>query len=618
MRLGRIARARFAVLVVLGAASLAAAAPAGASWQETAKVPSSGAPGFPFNIAAGLSEDGGGAMAYRSADDLVVATREQAGGAWALKSFSELGFGLEDMDLDMNAAGDIVVGWFAQDDFATVAYKPAGGAWEAHKVLDNNANGDGGVDVAINTAGTAIVAWNAGKSTPSPTDEIRAVIRPKAGPWPATNGYAVAASEPHGGAEVFAIGCGGPAVAIDDLGRVLAAWSSVYGSFDLLFEEPGFCGVRTTIWNGASWTAPNDLTPRPAIGFKATTDQPAPSAGTPDADADPVSGKLNLAFRYSADSYDFNEEEFFNDEGWSNVVYGGTVAGGPTGGVESSVIGAIGELAVAVNGSHAAVASWEFDGQPEGQWSTRSVVGASGTGLALTPLGTAPERRHPTAAIGGDGRPFIGFQDLTGSKSALAWTASPSQALCPPRTILAPTASAPSAAANAAGDGIVAAANATGLYYADYSSDTAGCGGSEPGGGGGGPIPSQAGPPAPEPLSNKVTVKAPKSLPDGKVEVVVAVPGAGSLGLKGTAKVDSADLARASAKKTIVVTQKSAKATKAGKLTFKLAPNSKAAKVVKKQGKLSAKLAITFTPSGGSAATTTKTVVFKAPKKSGK
>ncbi|HEX3239840.1 MAG TPA: hypothetical protein VHR18_06870 [Solirubrobacterales bacterium] len=37
-----------------------------------------------------------------------------------------------------------------------------------------------------------------------------------------------------------------------------------------------------------------------------------------------------------------------------------------------------------------------------------------------------------------------------------------------------------------------------------------------------------------------------------------------------------------------------------------------------KRGKLSAKLAIIFTPSGGSAATTTKTIFFKAPKKSGK
>lgn len=604
------------MLLAVAAAALVAAAPAGAAWQETAKVPGTGAPAFPNGTATGISADGGAAIAYRNGNDIVVATREAAGGAWALKSFSELGAGLEDLALDMNPAGDLVVAWEAEDDFVTAAYKPAGGVWEAHKVLDNNANLDGEVDVSINTAGTAVVAWEGGKSTPTPTDEIRTVIRAKAGPWPATNGFVVAASEPHGGAEVLAITCSGPTVAIDDLGRVLAAWSSIYGSFDLLFEEPGFCGVRTTIWNGASWTAPSDLTPRPAIGFGATTDQPAPSAGTPVADADPVSGKLTLAFRHSADSYDFDEEEFFNDSGWSNAVYGGTVAGGPTGDVESSVIGAIGELAVAVNGGHAAVASWEFDGQFEGQFSTRSVVGASGIGLALTALSTALDPRNPTATIGGDGRPFIAFEDLTGSNAALAWTGPPNQALCPPRTILAPTTSAPSAAANAAGDGIVAVANATGLYYADYSADTAGCGGSEPGGGGGGgPSPS---PPAPELPSNKATVKAPKSLPDGKVEVVVTVPGAGSLVLKGTAKVDSADLARASTKKTIVVTQKSAKATKAGKMTFKLAPSSKASKVVEKRGKLSAKLAITFTPSGGSAATTTKTVVFKAPKQSGK
>jgi hypothetical protein len=247
-------------------------------------------------------------------------------------------------------------------------------------------------------------------------------------------------------------------------------------------------------------------------------------------------------------------------------------------------------------------------------------VGASGTGLALTPLSTALDPRNPTAAIGGDGRPFIGFRDLTGSDSAPVWTGPPNQALCPPRTILAPASSAPSAAANAAGDGIVAVANNTGLYYADYSADGLACDGSGGGGGGAGGGSPPAGPPSgpPAPPSNDAKPQAPKSLSDGKIEIAIVFPGPGSVVLKGIAKVDSADLARASAKKTIVVTQKSAKVTKAGKLTFKLAPTSQAAKVVRKKGKLSAKLAITFTPSGGSAATRTKTVTFRAPKKSRK
>ena len=624
MRLGGIARARIAVVLATAAAVLVAAVPAGAAWQEAAKVPGTAAPAFPNGTATGLSDDGGAALAYRSGNDIVVATRETAGGAWALESFSELAIGLEGLALDMNPAGDLVVGWEADGDFITAAYKPAGGAWEAPIVLDNNANGNGEVDVAINTAGAAVIAWEAGKSTPSPTDEIRTVIRAKAGPWPATNGYVVAASEPSGGAETFEIDCSGPTVAIDDLGRVLAAWSSPYGSFDLLFSEPGFCGVRKTIWNGSTWTA-SDLTPRPAIGFEATIDQPAPSASTPVADADPVSGKLTLAFRYSADSYDFDEEEFFSDSGWSNVVYGGTVASGPTGAVESDSLGAIGDLAVAANGGHATVASWEWDGQFEGNYATRSVVGASGSGLALTPLSSALDPRNPAAAIGGDGRPFLAFEDLTGSNSALVWTGPPGQVLCPPLTLLSPTTSAPSAAANAAGAGIVAIANNTGLYYADYGADTADCnggnggggGGGEGGGGGGGGGAPPSPPSPPAPPSNAIEIKAPKSLSDGKVEVAVSFPGAGAVVLKGTAKVAAADLARASAKKTIVVTQKSAKVAGSGKTVFKLAPTSKAAKLVKKKGKLAAQLAITFTPAGGSAATTTRPIVFKAAKKSG-
>ncbi len=608
--------------------SLALAASASAAWQATTKVPSSGAVADFTAPAVGLAGNGAASILYRDGSDMYVASRESAAGAWTRKQLWPEAGGSRSLVLDMNAAGDAVAAYRLSDGsgFVGVAYKPAGGAWEANAFLDNSAGSSSGqVDVEINSAGTAIVAWGSTKAGSPVKNQVRVAFKTKAGSWPALNGYSTAVDETADWTgDVYAVSCGGPAVAIDDLGRVFVAYASPYASFNALFDEPVVCGVRTALWNGSTWSAPSDLTPRPPIGYESGSTEAAPDVSTPVASADSASGKLSLAFRFSADAYDQDAEEFFNDQGWSTAIYGGTVAAGVSGGpLETPSIGAIGELAVEAQGTHAALASYCLRRPVRRRISWRAAAPASaGSPFGIGPL-LSKDLKQPGAAIGGDGRPFYVFEDPAGANSALAWTGPAGQALCAVRTLLAPTTSSVAVAANGGGDGIAAVGNNTGLYYADFLAAEPGC---EPGGGGGGGWRNQPGgegnPPAPPgppaPPSHAITVKAPKSLTDGKVELAIAFPGPGKVVLKGTAKVASSDLARAAATKTIVVTQKNATVKGAGKVIFKLVPNSSAKKVIKKKGKLSAKLAIVFTPSSGGSATTIKTIVFKAPKKSGK
>jgi hypothetical protein len=608
------------VFGVAAVVSLALVASASASWQLTTKVPSSGAVADFTSPAVGLADNGAASILYRDGADMYVASRQSGVAAWTRKQLWPEAGGSRSLVLDMNAAGDAVAAYRLSDGggFVGVAYKPAGGPWEANAFLDNSAGSSGGqVDVEINSAGTAIVAWGSTKAGSPIKNQVRVALRTKAGSWPALNGYATAVDETADWTgNVYAVPCAGPAAAIDDLGRLFIAYASPYASFNALFDEPVVCGVRTALWNGSTWSAPSNLTPRPPIGYESGSTEAAPDVGTPVASADSASGKLTLAFRFSADGYDQEEEEFFNDQGWSTAVYGGTVAAGVSGGpLETPSIGAIGELAVGAQGTHATLATTAFDGQFEGEF-----LASGGSGVAGSPFGIGPlmskDLKLPGAAVGGDGRPFYVFEDPVGANSALAWTGPAGQALCPVRTLLAPTTSSVAVAANGGGDGIAAVGNNTGLYYADFLAAEPGCGPGGGGGGDGGNPPAPPGPPTPP--GNAITVKAPKSLSDGKVELAITFPGAGKVALKGTAKVDSSDLARAATTKTIVVTQKNATVKGAGKVIFKLAPNSSAKKVVKKKGKLSAKLAIVFTPSGGSARTETRTIVFKAPKRSGK
>jgi hypothetical protein len=137
----------------------------------------------------------------------------------------------------------------------------------------------------------------------------------------------------------------------------------------------------------------------------------------------------------------------------------------------------------------------------------------------------------------------------------------------------------------------------------------AGSGGGGGGGGGGGTTTTPSGggtPPPPTPPSNVFSLPS-RKLSSTLITYTVQVPGAGTLKVVATAKVG---------RKTITGASISAHVSGGGKVTVKLRLSAKArAALAKAHGrKLKFTVKFTFTPTGGSARTVSKTVTIVAPK----
>jgi hypothetical protein len=618
-----LARMRVPALVTLLALAAAPAASA-AGWEEPATIPGSSGSSASSTTGVGLADDGAAAVAWIEGglQDLHVATRDSAGGAWTIHDLDD---GVEPgvPALAMNAAGDLVIAWVPNDGFIHAAYKPAGGPMEATAELDDDTLSGSPPGVSINSHGDAVVGWGAGVTTPAPTDQIRAVVRTKTGPWPATNDYEIAASQPAEGGEQNAISCGGPAAAIDDQGRALLTWSSDYGSFDrvtnnTVHTELYVCGVRAALWSGNTWGAPIDVTFRPDIGYNRTSGgTPAPDAGVPSADADPVTGKLLIAFRANDDAIVENPQtetggsyDFEYEEGWETKVASGSVAAGPATPQSIGALGWYGQPQAGAGFGYGAVAS------PESDQDFFTPIHSLRAGGAL--LGSAPGfsplssdlARDGDVDVGGDGRVFAVFEmAVNNSREVRAWSGPAGQAPVGPVVVLSPSSSAPGVAANCHGDAIAAAASGSSVTYAEYLSGAGGaCGSSPPPDGPGNP----GGGGNDAPPSNVVTIaRKPSAAGNGTVTLRLDLPGAGELDILGRASVATAR------RKKIVVTRKSLSVKAAGTVTVKLKATKAAKKKLKKKRRLKTSLAITFSPTGGTPATIKRSVTFKLkrPKK---
>jgi hypothetical protein len=114
--------------------------------------------------------------------------------------------------------------------------------------------------------------------------------------------------------------------------------------------------------------------------------------------------------------------------------------------------------------------------------------------------------------------------------------------------------------------------------------------------------------------------KKKKNAKNGSATLTVNVPGPGTLSLVGVSsgKGAKASVSAAKAKKPKkpknVVKPASATATAAGAISLAIKPTGAAKKYLKAKGALSAKVAVTFTPTGGSANTVTTTVPLKLAK----
>lgn len=634
-------RSVYAMMAVVAAAVaglFAIAAPASADWGATTKVSGSSFVGTAVPIAAGMADDGAAAVAYLDSSDLYVASRESAGGAWTRTLIWPDANNSHDLVLDMNPAGDAVIAYRLGDGngFVGVAYKPAEGSWGANAFLDNATRGStasGRLDAAINSSGTAIVAWSATALGSPPQGQIRTVIRSKAGPWPALNGYQTAFTEDlnTGGSGTSLACASGPATAIDDTGRAIIAWADAYGSFDAQFTQPYVCGIRTKGWNGSAWSATNAVTPRPAVGYQSSSTIDAPSVGKLAMSSDPASGKLTLGFVYNPDSYDDTNDRYFTT-GWGTQIYGGTVSASPIGSIQTAALSSIQSIAVDASGDHAVAMTTETDGVPiTPAYATRTGSGASGSPFALTPLGTTNLLDPAVAASSSGRRFFIYREDVNPSFQSVASTAPSGGAICAPVTVLSPSTAKPAIATSASGNAIAAAGNSTGLFTAEYGATSSGCTGVDPD-----PVcpapkigtyPDCVDPPVeqcvapkvgtfpdcvdPAP-SNSVKVKSSKSLPNGKVKVTLSVPGAGKVKLTGTARLAIKKGVKPGTKK---VTSRSGTVRAAGTVSYELTPNSLAKKAIKKSGKLKANLKVIFTPTGGTPGTASSTISFKKPRK---
>ncbi len=125
--------------------------------------------------------------------------------------------------------------------------------------------------------------------------------------------------------------------------------------------------------------------------------------------------------------------------------------------------------------------------------------------------------------------------------------------------------------------------------------------------------------PAPVPVKPSNLFTLPRksiSSKTGSATVSVKLPGAGKLELVGTAKVQTAQSSarKPTKNKTIKVGRVVLNATKAGTFNLTLKPSAAAMKELRKKGKLRVSLALTFTPAGGEAKTTTTGLTLKLSK----
>ncbi len=113
-------------------------------------------------------------------------------------------------------------------------------------------------------------------------------------------------------------------------------------------------------------------------------------------------------------------------------------------------------------------------------------------------------------------------------------------------------------------------------------------------------------PPPPAPPSNKFSVpRKTISSKTGGATVSVKLPGPGRLEMVGTAKVG---------KKKVKVGRTVLNAAKAGTFSLTLKPSAAAKKVLRKKGSLKVSLAFTFTPTGGTAGTSSTSLTLKMSK----
>ena len=114
-----------------------------------------------------------------------------------------------------------------------------------------------------------------------------------------------------------------------------------------------------------------------------------------------------------------------------------------------------------------------------------------------------------------------------------------------------------------------------------------------------------------DPDNGFTVVGRPRTTKNGNVALTLDLPGPGKVAAKATADVPAGLLARASAKKRLVVAKRTVTVANAGKLRLTLKPTKAAKKAIQRRGQLRAKVRIAYTPNGGTARSVAKFATFR-------
>jgi hypothetical protein len=129
------------------------------------------------------------------------------------------------------------------------------------------------------------------------------------------------------------------------------------------------------------------------------------------------------------------------------------------------------------------------------------------------------------------------------------------------------------------------------------------------------PAPPTPGPTPPPPPPNDFSVPGSSvTFRNGSATVTVNVPGPGVITAADASSAASSSRATATAKKKALIKPARAVATKAGPVKLKIKPTKAGKKVLRKKHKLKVRLAITFTPTGGSPRTEVSKLTIKVKK----
>jgi hypothetical protein len=129
------------------------------------------------------------------------------------------------------------------------------------------------------------------------------------------------------------------------------------------------------------------------------------------------------------------------------------------------------------------------------------------------------------------------------------------------------------------------------------------------------PPPAATPPPPPPPPSNVFTVGSSITFgANGTATMTVTVPGPGVLTAADGTGVKSTS-ARIAARRKPLIARTRVRATKAGPVKVRIRPSTAGKKVLRRKGRLKVKVALTFTPDGGSPKTTVRTVTLKLKKR---